>query len=117
MASGKQNPSAGGARASGNRRKKSPRNSRKHKRAQPFTPRREYWLYDGQILLGTLFVKYTGETQAFDSTRRSVGVYPTQKAAAVAIGASKLADEARNRLFGPVAYSTGLPSHFLGIPA
>jgi hypothetical protein len=117
MTSKKRTPGAGGARGSKKHSKKSQNRTRKRKRAQRFAPRRAYWLYDGQTLLGTMFVKYTGETLVFDATRRPVGVYPTQKAAAAAIGASKFADAARNRLFGPVAFASGLPSHFLGISA
>jgi hypothetical protein len=89
-----------------------PTAARSRKRAQPFAPRRECWLYDGQTLLGTLFVKHSGETLAFDSARAVVGAYPTQKAAAAAVDAA-----ARSRVLGPVAYTTGLPEHFLVGPA
>jgi len=85
MAEKKRNPGAGGTGASGNHRKKSPKSSRRRRRTQPFTPRREYWLYDGQIQLGTLITKHTGGTAAFDAARRSLGRFPTFEEAKAAI--------------------------------
>jgi hypothetical protein len=85
MGARKKNPGAGGTGASRNRRKKSPRNSRKRKRAQPFAPRTQCWMYSGLELLATFVTTHTGSTRAFGADRRSLGRFPTFRAAITAI--------------------------------
>jgi hypothetical protein len=42
-------------------------------------------MYDGTRLLATLITKHTGETRAFDAGRRTLGTFPTFKAAIAAV--------------------------------
>jgi hypothetical protein len=42
-------------------------------------------MYDGRLLLGALITKCDGATRAFDAERKSLGSFPTLKAAAAAI--------------------------------
>jgi len=88
MVAKKKGPGIRGAGALKNRVRKKHSKPTKHRlqaQPKPFTPRREMWLYDGQNLLGTLITKPTGETLAFDASRKSLGWFKTFEEATAAI--------------------------------
>jgi hypothetical protein len=75
--------------------------------------RREVAVYNGQDQVGTIVIQGRKFT-ALDASGRRLGGFDDQKSAACAVIAGpKAADEARNRVLGPVAYTSGLPEHFL----
>jgi hypothetical protein len=75
--------------------------------------RREVAVYDGQNHLGRIVIQRRKFT-AFSVKGARLGNFDDQKSATHAvIDATKCADQAQNWLLARVAYTTGLPEHFL----
>jgi hypothetical protein len=90
MAVKKKGPGVRGARSLRNRthNQQSSRTTKRRRRTQAFTPRRELSLYDGVVLLAIFVVSHHGTTRAFGADRRSLGSFPTLLAATAAVNAN-----------------------------